>query len=279
MGKSAGGTAADKGPDNNKRLAQLEEGVALLAIAVATANGVDVSTVEDPIAAAINSIETMVATLAERDGAIEQAQTVREELQRQLDASGSRIAELEDLNKAAVEAIGAAPSMLANALAAAGVELKEGDDPVLVAIDLIATSTDPRAEAVDLPDPAARDCGPTFGQANAAELLALTKSAESFEIVFSDGEREIVALQPLIVTGADLVVRGSRQVMLEPPIEAKNPPVQVEIAGFGLLLGGEQVAYSPLLEPVTLYPGETRKFHRTTVFAAGSEAPAEAAAE
>lgn len=143
--KKAAATAVDKGPDNNKRLAELEAGVSALAVALA-ANGIEVGVVGDPFTAAIAAVKSKAAD-------VETIDQLRRSYAK-LEETAKTVAEANDVLSMAVSA---APSMLATALGAAGVVLAEGADPVLVAIELISN-------------------GPNGGSASVGELAAIARA-------------------------------------------------------------------------------------------------------
>lgn len=82
---------------------------------------------------------------------------------------------------------------------------------------------------------------------------ALSSGAD-LTVVASDGQREVVDVEPVPVTGDEWRWSGGRKmftgrVLLEPgDMEADA----VEIIGFGLLAGDRQIAWSPLAAPVTI---------------------------
>lgn len=89
-----------------------------------------------------------------------------------------------------------------------------------------------------------------------ADLLELIAAAEKVELAFSDGKRELFApLQlPADAFKANVVglVLTIEELMLEVPGEPKRSR---ELAGYGLLLDGELVAYRARFEPLELKPG------------------------
>lgn len=103
---------------------------------------------------------------------------------------------------------------------------------------------------------------------SAAELFELALSADTVEIAFSDGEAECGP--PLALdSGQELVpVRGKLRLRAQSVIvhgpEAGKPPRT--IAGFALMLDGEQVAWSRRYEPLRVGPGQQVQMAEEIVF-------------
>ncbi|WP_374650319.1 RyR domain-containing protein [Rhizorhabdus sp.] len=112
-----------------------------------------------------------------------------------------------------------------------------------------------------------RACGP-MDRVDKATLGELIQSA-AHEVVFSDGQSEIAGLEP-VMAKPDAWLRHANgwlfgeSVLVDGPQRGAAPFV---VAGFGLFdEEGEQVAYSPLHEPVTVAPGSITEFRRTIIF-------------
>lgn len=75
-------------------------------------------------------------------------------------------------------------------------------------------------------------------------LRAAIADAETIEIVFSDGAREVAGLAPIGVSG-EAWTRHAFGLMLNQPIEIEGPDgaASVSIAGYALLIDGKQVAW------------------------------------
>lgn len=308
-------TAADKGPDNNKRLAALESGVSSLAVAL-TANGFTIGEGGDPIGAAIGAVKETAklvaeleeskaklseggpAKLAELEGVIEtQAQTIREGgevskgLHERISVCNARIYELE-------EQLGGFKSEIRAAVG----ELPEGADTLSVAIDRIRghgaaivalaeaekEAEQLRADIMDLEEKLAkaldgqpivevtveprvrpeqaRDVGPTFGQLDRDQLEELLgNSSGEFSIVFSNGEFEVVELEPIAIKPAQLRAMSGRR-CLDQPIHVRGGDQGDELHGAALLHDGEQVAYCQFPKPITLERRQERRFDRVIFF-------------
>lgn len=88
------------------------------------------------------------------------------------------------------------------------------------------------------------------GVAYSPELAAIAIAGEeSVEIVFSNGKAEIIDLAPVTARAhAWLQSRGRH--MLREAVELEGGDADLEVAGFALLAGGEQVGWCELPEPV-----------------------------
>lgn len=85
------------------------------------------------------------------------------------------------------------------------------------------------------------------------------------DIVFSDGQQEIATLAPLSVApdGWQLIGRG---VLLREAVTVK-PDRAISLAGFALFDSkGDQVAWCPLAQPVSIQAGQTVRLDRQIVF-------------
>jgi hypothetical protein len=289
-GKATGGTANGNqhGPDNNKRLAQLEAGVSALAmalaangieltaeqdpieqaiaivkrwreltlaraelqIAVATAVGVEPETIEDPFAAAGGALETMKAHIGESADAGELA------------AAKARVteleAEVEELNHDVEDAINER-NTLRNALSEAG------KGSAAAAVDQEAEAEAPPAIEL-VRGENARDVGPSFGVLTADEIGSAVEEGARFEVAFSNGEFELEEFGPIYVNATDLHRFATAQWSVAPTIHIKGASVPMEIAGAGLLLEGVQIGWCAF-DPVTrIEPGQERAFNRALIF-------------
>lgn len=87
------------------------------------------------------------------------------------------------------------------------------------------------------------------------ELVGAIASADTVEIVFSDGKREVPGLAPIGVSGAAWKPHAFG-VMLGKPVELEGPDgnASVSIAGYALLLDGKQVAWRERDMPLQVAP-------------------------
>lgn len=293
-----------KGPDNNKRLAQLESGVATIAIAL-TANGFTVGEGADPLAEAVKAIKSLLTdrsslneqlhnlagfasgTLGRLAPDLELAPQTDEQpfayLERLTAAAEPRIAEL--LTAGTVEGDGdgnatvgelaaiaradAAEAKITDLLAELGKAAAENEQ-LNIDLEQLEARNEDAAEALDPPAPArdrpenARDFGPTFGQLDRAELAELVSEDAAFEISFSNGEYEIVALAPVAVKGSDLMATEGRYSV--PVIFVRGGDDREDLHGAVLVHGGEQIGYCEFPRPIELEPKQERRFERAITF-------------
>lgn len=246
---------APKAPDNNKRLAALEAGVATLAIAL-TANGFKVEDGADPVAAAISAIKGQASKIDELAAAGTPGTDAAEleELRRQNAELKQDNAELQtDLTE-----ITNAKNVLANQLAAEG----KGTGEVPPAAE---PAPEPEPEPEVRPE-AARDVGPNYNSLTEVAIGALVAEGGQFEIAFSNGDFEILGLQPVKLGVGDLVRVDSSRWIVKPAIQARGGAGVSRIAGAGLLYRGEQVAYCPFDPVMKIEPGQERRFDRCLIF-------------
>jgi hypothetical protein len=116
----------------------------------------------------------------------------------------------------------------------------------------------------------ARKCGPIEAAGFAPhELLAEIGAAELVEIVFSDGAVE-VGIPPVLPSGKAWAVTpvGLQLRVPELPVEAPMAG-PVKLAGYGLFLDGEQVAWGPRADVLDVMPGRKMDMRHDVVFPAG----------
>ncbi|WEK43636.1 MAG: hypothetical protein P0Y64_02040 [Candidatus Sphingomonas colombiensis] len=106
---------------------------------------------------------------------------------------------------------------------------------------------------------APRKLGPLpEGKALAGEdLVAAIADADHVEIAFSDGKRELASLAPIAVTG-EAWRRHAFGLMLSAPVHLDGPAgnASTAIAGYALLLDGDQVAWCARAVPLAIAPGQ-----------------------
>lgn len=289
-------------PDNNRRLAKLEAGVASLAIAL-SANGFDLPEGTDPIVAAITaakdtaSLRAQVAQLADfllanhpdaigdNAGAIPTAIKVIEQLKAtsleesndgQVATLKQQLAELQEAvaNGGGADAIAGLEDQidaLERTVAVRDARIKELEAGAPVIVETVApdSAAEPEAPALVRPE-AARDVGPDYaGILKSGEIRDLLNEGgiDGLEVAFSNGDYEIVGMEPVKIGPEDLQLFEGRN-LVAPAIHAQlaigDPPVVLH--GFGLMLQGEQVGYCPLLDQIRLNPGEEHRFQRVIFF-------------
>lgn len=234
-----------------KVLGAFDINVGLLTTALSGA-GVEIAEGGDAIMTAVSVIEGNAEDAGEGD----LATTRIGELEAEVAALKGENAELEtDL---------AEMTNLRNAAVNELVAVKEGREP----------EAKPPEEPEPEPEPApprkrpeaARDVGPTFGKATAAEIAELlADGVGQLEIALSNGEFEIVDFSPQPIERGALVYRGGK-FHVEPAILVRGAGQDEEIAGAALLLNGEQLDYCEFDSPIPIEPGQERKFERMFVF-------------
>ena len=120
----------------------------------------------------------------------------------------------------------------------------------------------------------ARALGPLKGKKEGSgpsgeELLAAIAVAETVEIGFSDGKREIKALPAQLIQGDawQAATNGIRLRVDKLQIFGPNREESaIKLAGYALLLDGEQVAYSARMDVLTLSPGGTYDLKDDVIF-------------
>jgi hypothetical protein len=102
----------------------------------------------------------------------------------------------------------------------------------------------------------ARKIGEVDDQPNAENLLELIAAADTIEIAFADGKRELADIAPVVVSGDIWTVSLDRLKLNLPELIVHGPAFgkpAYALAGYGLVLDGELVAYSK--RPDTLMIG------------------------
>lgn len=113
-----------------------------------------------------------------------------------------------------------------------------------------------KAKAAPKP-PKLRAIGPVEGQPVGQDLLELIGAADTVELVFSNGKTEVRGVPSQLIEGDawKLAANGVRmtvpQLVVHGPGHGQPP---IRIAGYGLLLEGEQVAYAPRIDVLDLLP-------------------------
>lgn len=112
------------------------------------------------------------------------------------------------------------------------------------------------ARAKAAPKPAKlREIGPVADQPRGDDLLTLIGAADTVELVFSDGKREIGKLPPQLIEG-DAWAQAANGVRLRgvslPVYGPAHDQPAIRLAGYGLLLDGELTAYAPRIEVLEL---------------------------
>ncbi|HQS69734.1 MAG: hypothetical protein B7Y36_08270 [Novosphingobium sp. 28-62-57] len=117
----------------------------------------------------------------------------------------------------------------------------------------------------------ARKCGPLADAGLPAphELLAEIQAADLVEIVFSNGKTE-VGIPPILPSGKVWAVTPVGLQLRVPELPVEGPMAgPVKLAGYGLFLNGEQVAWGPRADVLDVMPGRKMDMRHDVVFPAG----------
>lgn len=127
------------------------------------------------------------------------------------------------------------------------------------------------ARAAAAPKPAKlRAIGPVEKQPVGEGLLAAIAAAETVELVYSDGARELGALPSQLIQGDawHLATNGVKLRIATLPVHGPgHGEPAVRLAGFGLLLDGEQVAWAARMDPLTVQAGSLHELKDDVIFA------------
>lgn len=101
------------------------------------------------------------------------------------------------------------------------------------------------------------------------DLLTLIGAADTVELVFSDGKREVTALAPQLIEG-EAWYQAANGVRLRVPSLLIHGPGRddqaLKVAGYGLVLDGELTAYSPRIDVLTILPGSQHELKDDVIF-------------
>lgn len=99
------------------------------------------------------------------------------------------------------------------------------------------------------------------------ELRALIADAGTVELVFSNGKTEIAGLPPLTISGEAWAFTVPGLALRVPNLTITGPANGAEIAGYGLFIEGEQVAWSPRGDVMRVPAGQTSDISNDVIFA------------
>lgn len=263
----------------SKRITQLETRIQALAIAL-SANGISLSEGADPIETAIGAIKRSAeaeATFTKIKQELARADGYAKELQTRLDALGTpatdkaeleqlrkRVAELEHENlelEVDLEEVTNEKNRLANELAdkprrpePAAEEPKPGDR---------------LSQAVEIEERpiGARDAGPRVTPQEKV-VRQLVEAGAEFELVFSNGEFEIVdfSVPPIVIQASGLDRVDATRHVVSKALYIKGGSAEHRLHGAALLQGNKVVSYCAFDPVITVRPDEERKFDRALIF-------------
>jgi hypothetical protein len=236
----------------------LHSGVDHLAAELATA-GIELKQGQDPILQAIAIVEDF------RDRAANMAEAIV--------AGEHEINEGETPFTAALRILSKPPGDATDGEIAAIARAEKLEARVTELEGLLEDGAGRDLAGIELP-PAKRDnaaeCGPLGQRSSSAEIKGLIDEGHVLELVFSDGDCEIVEFEPVQLAAADLYPHGGGRLIVVPVVSIAGPrgeaAAPIEIDGAALLVNGEQVDYCPFDARLTVNPGDQRQFSRAFTF-------------
>lgn len=101
------------------------------------------------------------------------------------------------------------------------------------------------------------------------DLLTAIDSADALVLAFSDGKSELKGIRPREVSAEGFRFTRGRIHFTEGPIEVTGPGGEdtvTMLAGVALLIDGEQVAWSPMAQPLNIGAGQTLNLAGSVIF-------------
>lgn len=101
------------------------------------------------------------------------------------------------------------------------------------------------------------------------DLLTAIDGAGELVLAFSDGENELVGIRPRQVRADAFRFTRGRVQFTDEPLEVTGPGQAgsaLSLAGVALLVDGEQVAWSPMAQPIALGAGQTVNLAGSVIF-------------
>ena len=180
------------------------------------------------------------------------------DLNQKLDAANARIVDLEATNELLAKALEDEKKALASAneaLAKAGAALKAGK---------VSKGVAPKKLRKIGPISVADGVMPLSKQ----DLLELIGAADRVEVAFSDGKTEIAGLDPMLIEG-NAWVAGNNGLMLNQALIVYGPAQgqgAFSLAGYGLMLDGDLIAYATRGQPLNIGAGGTFDLSNDVIF-------------
>lgn len=101
------------------------------------------------------------------------------------------------------------------------------------------------------------------------DILTAIDGAEEVVLAFSDGKAELRGIKPRRVSAEAFRLTRGRLFLTEGPLEVTGPGDEdtvTMLAGVALLVDGEQVAWSPMAQPLKIGAGQTLNLAGSVVF-------------
>ncbi len=109
-----------------------------------------------------------------------------------------------------------------------------------------------------------------FDGFTADDLMTAIDSAEEIVLAFSDGTAELKGIRPRAVRAEAFKLTRGRVQFTDAPLEVTGPgdaeTVSTTLVGVGLLLDGEQAAWSPMSMPISIGAGQTFNLAGSVIF-------------
>lgn len=101
----------------------------------------------------------------------------------------------------------------------------------------------------------------------AHDLLTAIDGADELVLAFSDGRDELKGIRPRQVRAEAFRFTRGRVHFIDGPLEVRGTSeVDVVLAGVALLVDGEQVAWSPMAQPLAIGSGQTVNLAGSVIF-------------
>lgn len=276
--------------DNNKRLAYFDTASTALAavlvrMSLVKENDPALPDVAVEIAAkaleeqAIN-LESALARASEADNAATEVAEVINQLNTSLETQNGKVAELETQLAALREASG--NSDQAETMAALEEKVRTLTEDLNAANETIRKADSMKAQKLRKGDRAVKtrhigsalwlkgglNGDPTEErfETDREKLKAAMEGGKEVEIVLSNGVTELAGFDPIFTYPSAFIKRGADRWDLREPLLVKGFSNDTRVRGVGLLVDGEQIAYTEFPRPVKIPVGQEVKFDRMICF-------------
>lgn len=98
------------------------------------------------------------------------------------------------------------------------------------------------------------------------DLLTAIDAGNELVLAFSDGRAELRGVKPMQVSVAAFRFTRGRLHFIEQPLEVTGPDGGATLAGVALLIDGEQAAWSPMAQPISIGAGQTINLAGSVIF-------------
>lgn len=104
---------------------------------------------------------------------------------------------------------------------------------------------------------------------DAVDLMTAIDAAEELVLAFSDGVNELKGIKPREVQAEAFRLTRGRVHFIDGPLEVTGPgdaDTVTTLAGVALLVDGEQLAWSPMAQPLNIGAGQTLNLAGSVIF-------------